>query len=43
MTEERLAGLTMMAGHYRQAAKLDTVEIVKHFDGGKDSRTLAAL
>ena len=31
MIEERLAGLTMMAVHYRQAAQLDTAEIVKHF------------
>ena len=31
MTEERLVGLTMMDGHYRQAAQLDRVKVVKHF------------
>ena len=31
MTEERLAGLTLMAVHYKHASQLDTVEVVKRF------------
>ncbi|XP_071477426.1 52 kDa repressor of the inhibitor of the protein kinase-like [Diadema antillarum] len=31
MTEERLAGLTLMAVHFRHAAQLDTAEVIKQF------------
>jgi hypothetical protein len=31
MTEERLAGLTMMAVHYEECAQINTEEIVKKF------------
>lgn len=31
MSEERLAGLTMMSVHYAEATELSTVEIVKRF------------
>ena len=42
MTEERLAGLTLMAVHYKQAAQLDTAEVVKHFIRANPRRLLCS-